>query len=244
MTENLPTYIPVVFALTTMVTLILFYLAIKFSPEENTARKANTAAVMMTIWLSVQAAITWLGIYHADLMALPPRIMLFGVLPALLVIVAMFATHSGRQFIDSLSLKHIHWLHIVRIPVEIVLLWLFLHDTIPQLMTFEGRNFDIISGITAPLIAYFGFTKQKLSREIILAWNFICLALLFNIVINALLAAPTPLQQFAFDQPNVAIFYFPYSWLPTFVVPVVLFCHLVAIRQLWRVKSDEIRVKN
>jgi hypothetical protein len=99
-------------------------------------------------------------------------------------------------------------------------------------MTFEGRNFDVFSGITAPFIAYFGFRKKTLNRKIILAWNFICLALLVNIVVNAFLSAPTPVQQFAFDQPNIAILYFPFSWLPTFIVPVILFGHLVSIRRL------------
>jgi hypothetical protein len=68
----------------------------------------------------------------------------------------------------------------------------------------------------------------------ILVWNFICLALLANIVINALLSTPFPFQQFAFDQPNIAILYFPFNWLPTFIVPVVLFGHLLSIRRLMK----------
>lgn len=99
-------------------------------------------------------------------------------------------------------------------------------------MTFEGRNYDILAGITAPFIAYFGFTQRKISRQLIVAWNFIALALLLNIIVNALLSAPTPLQKFAFDQPNIAIVNFPFSWLPTFIVPMVLFVHLASIRQL------------
>ena len=93
----------------------------------------------------------------------------------------------------------------MRIPVELVLFWLFLSKTIPELMTFEGRNFDIIAGITAPFIAYFGLTKTDLSRQIILIWNFICLGLLVNIVVTALFSAPSPIQKFAFEQPNIAI---------------------------------------
>ena len=103
--------------------------------------------------------------------------------------------------------------------------------------TKNERILDIVCFIAPkfvirPFIAYFGFTKNILSRKIILAWNFICLALLTNIVVNALLSAPFPFQQFAFDQPNIAILYFPFSWLPSFVVPVVLFGHLVSIRRL------------
>jgi hypothetical protein len=153
-------------------------------------------------------------------------------MPAILLLVILFTTKKGRLFIDSLPLEKLTYLHVIRIPVEMVLYWLFLSKAIPELMTFEGRNFDIVAGITAPIVAYFGFTKAKLGRQTILIWNIICLALLLNIVMNAFLSAPSPLQQFAFEQPNIAILNFPFSWLPTFVVPVVLFAHLVSIRQL------------
>lgn len=135
---------------------------------------------------------------------------------------------------DSLPLAPLTYLHIIRIPVEFVLYWLFLYQAVPELMTFAGRNFDIIAGITAPIIAYFGLKKGKISKAAILAWHFICLGLLLNIVVNAFLSAPSLVQRFAFDQPNIAILYFPFSWLPTFIVPIVLFCHLTAIRQLIR----------
>ena len=111
----------------------------------------------------------------------------------------------------------------VRIPVELILFSLFAYGVIPQLMTFEGRNFDIVAGITAPAIAYWGFTKKIIGSRWILLWNFISLGLLLNIVINAILSAPFPFQQFAFDQPNTAVLYFPFVLLPAFIVPVVLF---------------------
>jgi hypothetical protein len=164
--------------------------------------------------------------------------MLFGIFPALLTIILLFVTKAGRQFVDSLPLKNLTYTNIVRIPVEIVLFWLFLNKAVPELMTFEGRNFDIASGITAPFIAYFGLTKNKLNRRIILIWNFICLALLINIVVNALFSLPSPIQKFAFDQPNIAVLNFPFSWLPTFIVPIILFGHLTSIRQLLKRKAD------
>lgn len=133
-----------------------------------------------------------------------------------------------------MNLKTLTLVHIVRIPVEIVLYWLFLYEKVPELMTFEGRNFDILAGLTAPIVYYFGFVKKKLDRKFIVIWNGLGLLLLMNIVINAILSAPLPFQQFAFDQPNIAIFYFPFIWLPTFIVPVVLFAHMVAIQRLFK----------
>lgn len=232
MIDNLPIYISLTFGLTTVATLLLFIWTIRNSNSEQTRKKATPIFIGLIIWLIIQAVLTLKNIYNSDTNSFPPKIMLLGILPTILTVVLLFLTSKGREFIDSLPLKNLTYLNIVRIPVEIVLFWLFLNKAIPELMTFEGRNFDILAGITAPFIAYFGLTKQKLRRPINLIWNFVCLGLLLNIVLNALLSAPSPIQKLSFDQPNIAVLYFPFSWLPTFIVPIVLFGHLTSIRQL------------
>jgi heme/copper-type cytochrome/quinol oxidase subunit 4 len=164
MIENLPRYISLIFGLTTVATLLLFYWTVKNSSCETTRKKSVFILFSLTIGLTIQAVLTLKNVYNSDTTSIPPKILLFGILPTILIIIYLFVTQKGQQFIDSLPLKNITYLNVVRIPVEIVLLWLFLNKTVPQLMTFEGRNFDIIAGITAPFIAYFGFTKGKLSR--------------------------------------------------------------------------------
>ncbi|HEX4849485.1 MAG TPA: hypothetical protein VFV08_01700, partial [Puia sp.] len=141
-----------------------------------------------------------------------------------------------RGFTDRLSIEALTYLHTVRIPVELLLYWLFLSKQVPQLMTFEGRNFDIIAGITAPFIGYLCFTKEKMNKKIALIWNLVSIGLLLNIVINALLSIPSPFQKFAFDQPNIGLAYFPFIWLPAFIVPAVLFSHIVCIIKLRKEK--------
>lgn len=238
MIQNLPTYISLAFGITTLATLQLFIWTIRNSNSEHTQKLATPIFIALTLWLTIQAVLSLKNIYNTDLNSFPPKIMLIGILPMLLTIIALFATSKGRQFVDSLPLKNLTYLHIVRIPVEIVLFWLFLNKAIPELMTFEGRNFDILAGISAPFIAYFGLIKTTLKRKIILLWNFICLGLLLNIVVTALFSAPTAIQKFAFDQPNIGVLNFPFSWLPTFIVPIVLFGHLASIRQLLKHKIE------
>lgn len=237
MIEHLPLYITLLFGLTTMLTLLLVYWTIRSSARHATKHRATSVTILITFWLIIQAILSLRNLYSENMHAMPPRLFLFGVLPALVTIALLFATTAGRRFIDSLPLKNITYLNIVRIPVELVLLWLFVNKAVPKLMTFEGRNFDILSGITAPFVAYFGFTKKTLGRRLVLIWNFICLALLMNVVVTALLSVPSPIQHLAFDQPNIAVLHFPFVWLPVFIVPVVLFGHLVSIRQLTKKNS-------
>ena len=234
MIQDLPTYISIVFGVTTILTLLMFYLAIRKSSAGDVT--ANRVLIVLTGWLILQAAVTLNNFYSTDTTSLPPRIV-FLVIPPLLTILLLFLTKHGRIFIDGLPQSTLTFMHIVRIPVELVLYWLFLHQAVPELMTFSGRNFDILAGITAPFVAYYGLQKQLMGRKTLITWNLVAMALLFNIVIHAVLSAPFAFQQLAFDQPNIAVLYFPFSWLPGFIVPVVLFSHLVSVRQL--LKSEK-----
>lgn len=87
--------------------------------------------------------------------------------------------------------------------------------------------------LSTTLVAYWiGTPQNKIQKNIVLYWNVIGLVFLANIVSIAILSASTPFQQFGFEQPNKAILYFPFVWLPVFIVPLVLFGHLAAIKQL------------
>lgn len=218
--ENLPAYISNVFEFATLLTIFFFYAA---------SNKSKAVLLVLCSWIMIQALISNTGFYTIT-NTLPPRFLLL-VVPPLVTIILLFALTSGSLFIEALDVKLLTLLHVVRIPVELVLYWLFLYNQVPELMTFEGRNFDIVAGISAPFIYYFGYIKQKISQKVILFWNMCCLGLLVNIVFHAVLSAPTPFQQFAFDQPNIAIFYFPYVWLPGCIVPLVLLSHLVVIKK-------------
>jgi hypothetical protein len=219
--ENLPAYTSITFILTTILSIFIFYKA---------AKNSKIVLIILCAWLVLQAALSLKGFYTIA-NTVPPRFMLL-LLPPLIFIIILFFTESGKIFLDNLNIKTLTIFHIVRIPVELVLFWLFIYKKIPVIMTFEGRNFDILSGITAPFIFYFGFIKKNIGTKIILAWNIICLLLVFNIVAIAVLSAPFPFQKFGFDQPNIALLYFPFIWLPCCVVPLAILAHTAAIRKL------------
>ncbi len=215
----------VLFILTTILTLWFFY----------QATKSRKVLLGILLWAVIVGVLGFLGFYRVE-DAVPPRfIFLLG--PGLLFVILLFLNKKGRQFSDTLSLRTLTILHIVRIPVEIVLLFVFLEGFIPGIMTFEGYNYDIISGLTAPIIYYMVFVKKWVGRNGLLIWNFMCLGLLINILTIAVLSAQTPFQRLAFDQPNIGVTYFPFVWLPTVIVPIVFYSHLASIRQLLYLKK-------
>lgn len=227
MPESVPFYISAVFILTTFFTVGVFlYAAKRGSFSSRTTQVFN---FLLPFWLIFQAVIS-LGGFYLQTDSFPPRLFLFALFPTILTIVLLFI--FDRNFISKLSLKTLTWIHVARIPVEIVLLWLFQIKLVPQLMTFEGRNFDILAGITAPFVAWLAFRNGKINRTLLLIWNALAFLLLLNILVNAILSIPSPMQKFAFDQPNVGVLYFPFIWLPAVIVPIILFSHLASFWQL------------
>ena len=219
--QTLHPLVPVSMVITTLVTLYFLYAA---------ARSSRAVLVISLGWLILQGAISASAFYTVTL-GIPPRFV-FLIAPPLLLCITLLVGREGRKLLDKMDTARLTILHVVRVPVELILLSLSLHGSVPELMTFEGRNFDIVSGLSAPLIYYYGYVRKRLNRSILIAWNITCLLLLINIVVNAVLAAPFSFQALAFDQPNIAVLYFPFTWLPGFIVPVVLLSHLACLRQL------------
>lgn len=217
----LPVYIPLTFLLTTALCIFWFWQA---------TNKSKVVLFILLSWCTLQSIVAFTGFYSVT-NTMPPRFILLAG-PAMITIVLLFLFPRSKAWMDTLDLQKLTLLHAVRFPVELVLYWLCLEQFVPELMTFEGRNFDILSGLTAAPILYLVFQRKKLGPGLLLFWNFVCLILLLNIVFLAVCSAPTLFQKFAFEQPNVAVFYFPFVLLPACIVPLVLLSHLVAIRRL------------
>lgn len=219
------TSIQLVFIFTTLATLLCFYKITKSSKQ--------LAGIL--IWMAVVGILGYLGFYRVQ-NSIPPRfVFLLG--PGILFVIVYFLLARNRTVHNEQHLRWLTLLHTVRIPVEIVLFYVFIEGLIPDLMTFDGYNFDILSGISAPIMYYAIFVKKWISKKGLLLWNFICLGLLINILTIAVLSAQTPIQQFAFDQPNIGVTYFPLVWLPAVIVPIVLYSHLASIKILQEVRN-------
>lgn len=133
---------------------------------------------------------------------------------------------------QKVNVKILLAVHILRIPVELILYQLFLQNKIPDLMTFKGWNFDILIGFSAfVLLVYALLTNRKINRKFFIIWNVVGVVFLLFIVSLAILSSPLPIQQFAYEHPNVAVLEFPYCLLPTCVVPVVLMSHILLIAE-------------
>jgi hypothetical protein len=230
--ESLPAYVSIVFILTTFATVGFLLQTAKAAGMQSLPTRI--LLFVLPLWIVFQAVLA-IGGFYQDSASRPPRILVLGVLPSL-AFIGLYFIFFRVSFIERLPLKLLTILHVIRIPVEIVLLWLFIGNQVPQMMTFEGRYFDILSGILAPIVYFLVFRGGALRGWILIVYNILGLILLANIVSIAVMSLPSPLQQMAFDQPNRAVLFFPYISLPTIVVPIVLFSHIAA---LWKIAKGK-----
>ena len=232
MIEGLPFYVSLVFLLTTLAT--IWFLLAAARPIGRDAFSYKLLVFLLPLYLVVTGFLATTDFYRQD--AIPPRVVAFAVFPALLLI-AVYFVFFRTSFIGKLSLPMLTLLSVIRFPVELVLHWLYQAGQVPRIMTFEGWNFDILSGITAPMIYWLAFRNGHTNRPLLIAWNLAALGLLINIVTIAILSFRGPVQRLAFDQPNIGVTYLPFIWLPAIVVPIVLFSHLASLYNSLRARS-------
>ena len=159
----------------------------------------------------------------------PPPMAIVLVVPLVVSLLVTFSKSLGA-LIPFVEPSEIIRLQVFRLFVEILLWLLYIQQLLPTQMTFEGRNFDVLTGLTAPLVA-FAFGKNK---TVMIGWNMICLGLLANIVAIAVLSMPTPFRIFLNEPPNTIVSTFPFVLLPGLLVPLAYTLHFISLRQLLR----------
>lgn len=180
------------------------------------------------------ATVHWIlaarGVYSNTSASPPPQLALLA--PVAIALLITVALPRGRAWLRGLPLFALTAVHVLRIPVELVLHDAYEAGLVPRDMTYSGYNFDILSGITAVLMMVWMRSERPPGRAVLIAWNLCCLALLFIIVVTAVLSLPSSLQRINFDAPNVLVTTTPWVLLPALLVPAVLWAHTAALAHL------------
>jgi len=226
--ENIPNYVSGTFI--AIVVAVLGFLSYATYAASRKDKSVTTIVLLVLLtWITMVSIQTSIGFFKD--FSLPPRL-LYYVGSCIISIIILFIIRKTRNFLANIPITTLHYLHIIRVPVEMVLWWLAVWAMVPFEMTFEGANLDILSGISAPFAAVFLVGKNK-NRLGAIAWHMIALGLLINIVSRAISYTPYFYDEVILGVPaNEGVFYFPFILLPTFVVPVVLFSHVVSLYQL------------
>ncbi len=205
------------------------YASRRLDEPERLRRSATIGTlVIAALWMTV----TWMAADSGVLLqwdGTPPPFALL-----VLAIVGLAATIAftpyGTRLVLGLPLWTLVAIQGFRLPLELAMHGMYERGIMPGQMSFSGRNFDIVTGISALVVAWLVATGRG-GRRVALAWNILGLALLLNIVGIAIVSTPR-FQLFGPDRLNTWVMYPPFVWLPAVMVLAALAGHLLIFRAL------------
>jgi hypothetical protein len=190
-------------------------------------RDLGIALVYATVALGLSGLLAAGGALR-DFSALPPPFLRLFV-PLSIVTGALALSPFGARLVKTLPLWGLVGFQTFRVLVEL-LLWRLHHSgVVPVQMTFEGDNFDLLTGLSAAVVAWL-LARGRTSARVVWVWNALGLGLLLNVVAIAMLSMPTPLRVFASQ--NTIVAELPFVWIPCVMVQAALFGHILVFRSL------------
>lgn len=161
---------------------------------------------------------------------LPPR-------PLVLVVLALVGwlvasrTRFGTVVAET---PLVFWvgLQFFRLPLELVMHQAAVEGVMPTVLTWTGRNWDVLTGLLAPVAAW--GLHRGWPRAVTWAFNLLGAGLLLNVVTVAVLASPGPLQRIDTNVPNVWITTPPFVLLPCVLVALAAISHGIIGWRLWK----------
>jgi hypothetical protein len=167
---------------------------------------------------AISGSLAAMGVLR-DFSTLPPPFALL-IFPVVVSTLFMALSSFGARF------------QVFRLPVELILLRLYQEGHLPKRMTFEGYNFDIVTALTAIVVAYLLY-KNKAGKGLVLAWNVMGLGLVLTIISIGILSTPT-FTVFQEGPANRMMAEFPFVWVPVIFVQAAIFGHILVFRALRR----------
>ncbi len=189
------------------------------------------AAATITLWLGVITILSLAGFYNS--LALPPRVPLFLVLPAFVFTGIFFLNSRNKQLIAAVPAQWPVYFQSFRIVVELLLLGLAMKGLIPKEASFEGYNFDVAIGLTAPLVGWLAFSKKVIGKGVLRIWNiagFCTLGIVVFIFISHAYFPHVWHKQESIISQGFGLF--PYTYLAGFLMPAAVFMHVLSLRKI------------
>ncbi len=161
--------------------------------------------------------------------AVPPPFFLL-VLGVTALGVAVPCSPLGTRLVRGLPLWVLVGSQVFRFPLELVMHRAYLEGVMPVQMSYSGRNYDIVTGITAGLLGWW-LGRGRVPRGVVAGWNVLGFVLLVNIVTVAIVSTPR-FRWFGDDRLNTFVAYPPFVWLPAVLVTAALIGHILVWRKL------------
>jgi hypothetical protein len=185
---------------------------------------------VVTIWVVLIGSTASMGVFLRTDLRPPPFMIMF--LTLIGVGLGLGFGPIGRR-LTHLSFAALVGLHAFRFPLELVMHQAAAEGVMPVHMSFEGLNFDVLTGLSAIPVAILA-ASGRAPRVLLIAWNALGTTLLLAIMTIAMVSSPI-LRLFGSEphQVNTWVGHFPFVYLPTVLVLAALVGHVTLWRKLF-----------
>lgn len=197
-------------------------------PPSRVRRDTGAAALATAAWLAVTLALGASG--RLSFTSRPPTMQMLGAALVVLTIV-VGTSRLGLRLATGLPLAALVGVQAFRFPLELIMHRAYNEGLMPVQMSYSGLNFDILSGLSAIVVAL-ALIRKPDSLVLVRVWNTVGIVLLANIVVVAFLSAPTAFRLFHNEPANVWITRAPWVWLPTVFVLAAAVGHVLVYRRI------------
>jgi hypothetical protein len=191
-------------------------------------RDALIAALAIVAWMTLTFALAASG--RLSFTSRPPTM---GILIALGLVLAFVigASRFGLRLATHVPLAALIGVQAFRFPLELMLHRAYVEGLMPVQMSYSGFNFDILTGLSAIVVAI-ALVRRPGSLVIARLWNAAGILLLANILTIAILSTPTAIRVFHNEPANDWIARAPWVWLPSVFVVAAVLGHVLVFRRL------------
>ena len=193
-------------------------------------RLSARGRALLTGWLVVLGILAGAGVFLRD-GRVQPYVLAAGLLPTI-VGIAFVTSRAGAAVLARTSPATLVGLQSFRVVVELALWALALQGRLSPLLTFEGRNFDVLVAVTALPMAWLCLARRAWAPAAAAVWNVAGIVILVSTVLHFVLSAPTPFQRIRTEPATRIVAGLPYIWLPGFLVPLAWTLHVASLRTL------------
>ena len=198
--------------------------------EQAGARRRHVVrvGVAVLVWLLLTALLAASGVLRRFDLTPPPFAGL--VLAVTIIGIVVPLSRLGTLLVRGLPLWVLVGSQVFRFPLELVMHRAYLEGVMPVQMSYSGRNFDIVTGITAGVLGLW-LARRPVPRWVVAGWNLLGFVLLVNVVTVAIVSTPA-FGWFGAERFNTFVTYFPFVWLPAVLVLAALMGHILVWRAL------------
>ena len=224
--------------LTGLMTAILLYgynygLQKSGTPDKVRRRKVFFLGLGLFLWFLYVFLMAKTGFLQN--FELPPRFPIFLIFPAFIFTAVVLYKYRNSKIIAAIPASWAIYYQTFRIVLESLFAGSVALGLLHPEVTFKGYNYDIIFGLTAPVIGYLVFGAKLLTPKIALYWNYFGLAVISLIIFLFIttIFVPSVWGETASLAP-IEIVKFPFVLVPAFLMPSAVFVHILSIIQLTR----------